>query len=793
MDFNKDTIKMPEQKCIKGLYLLAREEFQPGSRTIRTKSGHELRGSAQHWSTAFPALRAKLGVMDAMLAQSDGNSTILRPKGDQQVQEEIWEEFHDTLDFCRILLTMSIESEFDSTFKDLLTVRERLALPDARIRWLGGDATKEQIGAIDWGRNESEQKAYIAVRAEELLVPLRRLTGTAAEDDADIIACVEMLTLVVLAVYRGEAWRGDLAFYVTDNDVTRAWLEKRRTKHPVGRHLIRILELAEATYNFRVVTALYIRTYHNQLSDWISRTVLAIVHDRMKKEGWLRVEVPTSWCEIVEEAKERILKLPGAKGGAVTLALQLHQRRKKLVLAKPLQPKGSLLEFGSLLAHYARAWTEAGGTAQIARLSEDIIGLDMIWPGKASAGEGHAIWCVSLSLDPSGKERKTLSQRLGQTCPQVVVIDAPTQLDISQLCKAADGLGLHRRQEVVRCAEQGDVTSRTRMVLALGKKEGIRQLPPLGRSVPVAQSLKALPLLREAEVPGDCWAEVKSYSLDPRLSTTGDRSLPWPMGTCKVNGTRTLVYDTRGPGGTARDPSNQTVGSGGLLIGSMKNGSACPRRLAGLEVWRMQGGSDADWQRLLMRYQERDVLRQAARSQGPVTAARILEWLQNLEATEDQEEKAGFCVDRDEEKAWGDIKQWLKAWGRNPEHPDQEQTQKKKYKLLEPTNLVGALPKKKGKKTKGRARAKSCPPEELVAPVALGRARQNGILQNESKSPLMRSDYIDYLDAMANEAILSKLSFGTRKGYATRWKKWLVWRKSQNKPIFCLGDQRRPP
>jgi hypothetical protein len=58
--------------------------------------------------------------------------------------------------------------------------------------------------------------------------------------------------------------------------------------------------------------------------------------------------------------------------------------------------------------------------------------------------------CVTIA-GPEREGEEELSQRLGQTCPQVVVIDAPTQIDISQLCKVADGLRLHRRQEVVKC------------------------------------------------------------------------------------------------------------------------------------------------------------------------------------------------------------------------------------------------------------------------------------------------------------------------------------------------------
>ena len=119
------------------------------------KVAQELRGSAQFWCAAQPALGPELPVLDRMLASG---TAWAGPKGTPEEQDAAWDEWHHTLEYMRALFGVPElwATTFHGSFGQMLTARERLALPGqaAKTRWTGGDATKEVIGAIDWGRAE---------------------------------------------------------------------------------------------------------------------------------------------------------------------------------------------------------------------------------------------------------------------------------------------------------------------------------------------------------------------------------------------------------------------------------------------------------------------------------------------------------------------------------------------------------------------------------------------------------------------------------------------------------------
>lgn len=52
--------------------------------------------------------------------------------------------------------------------------------------------------------------------------------------------------------------------------------------------------MLEVRYHFRRV-AFYIRTYHNITADWLSRETKKVVEDKMKLDGWAKVEAQESW------------------------------------------------------------------------------------------------------------------------------------------------------------------------------------------------------------------------------------------------------------------------------------------------------------------------------------------------------------------------------------------------------------------------------------------------------------------------------------------------------------------
>eukprot|EP00959_Pyramimonas_sp_CCMP1952_P197391 4127964-Pyramimonas_sp.AAC.1 len=98
---------------------------------------------------------------------------------------------------------MPVEGNFKTSFEGLLGLREALALPRAlgRPRWLGGDATLDRIGALDWTSRE-----YIAAEAAPYLEMLRSAPGVTWQGEGEIIAVVELLCLIALAAEKGPDW-----------------------------------------------------------------------------------------------------------------------------------------------------------------------------------------------------------------------------------------------------------------------------------------------------------------------------------------------------------------------------------------------------------------------------------------------------------------------------------------------------------------------------------------------------------------------------------------------------------
>ena len=238
----------------------------------------------------------------------------------------------------------------------MLTPREKMGpLPGQvmRTRWTGGDATLHHIGAVGWGCATGGGKpSYLAHEASPYLEKLGRVALRDGSGEDWNISVVELLTFVILATLRASAWRGQTVYYVTDNDNVRSWLTKRWPRNAPARHLIRIVQRLEALGDFQV-TAFYIRTYHNEFADWLTRTELPKVHEEMEVKGWQRLEPPEEWGKLVEDAQNRVLRIPGEAGETAKAALKHFQLRRPAPVPRALS-----------------SWTclELGGCSRISKL-----------------------------------------------------------------------------------------------------------------------------------------------------------------------------------------------------------------------------------------------------------------------------------------------------------------------------------------------------------------------------------------------------------------------------------------
>ena len=111
-----------------------------------------------------------------MLAQEDGSSQWVCPKGSKEAKEEAWQEWEATLELFRLMFDdpEAWKTTFKASFQSMLSTRERMALPGGAkaTRWTGGDATKQTVGAVDWNKGRT-QPLYLVAEAKDLLVQLQ--------------------------------------------------------------------------------------------------------------------------------------------------------------------------------------------------------------------------------------------------------------------------------------------------------------------------------------------------------------------------------------------------------------------------------------------------------------------------------------------------------------------------------------------------------------------------------------------------------------------------------------------
>ena len=110
----------------------------------------EVIGCAQYWSVVCPALTPHLPSLYEQ-GQAGKKEVLLQIEAsDHYEREHRWEDFWDALDFVRLQLESPLATSFSATFEKLLPIRERLVRVSARTRITGGDATLSRIGAVDW-------------------------------------------------------------------------------------------------------------------------------------------------------------------------------------------------------------------------------------------------------------------------------------------------------------------------------------------------------------------------------------------------------------------------------------------------------------------------------------------------------------------------------------------------------------------------------------------------------------------------------------------------------------------
>ena len=162
---------------------------------------------------------------------------------------------------------------------------------------------------------------------------------------------MELLAFTVFASQESESRSGILVFYVTDNQNVETWLRKRRPRGRVARRLILLLQRLEVEGGFTCHPT-YIRTYRNELADWISRADLGEVRDVLSKQGWVEAPFEGDWRQIVEDARSGPLVLGWSRE---------HSQADFLISTRSATLKGvGHLPLGSRVAGRARVLLSSG-------------------------------------------------------------------------------------------------------------------------------------------------------------------------------------------------------------------------------------------------------------------------------------------------------------------------------------------------------------------------------------------------------------------------------------------------
>ena len=236
------------------------------------------------------------------------------------------------------------------------------------------------------------------------------LTGLVeSSDQVEIIAVMELLAFLVFASQEGGSWVGCLVFYVTDNQNVATWLRKRRPRGRVARRLMLLLQRLEVECGFTSYPT-YIRTYRNELADWVSRASLGQVRVKLAAQGWSEVSFEGDWRQIVEDARCGPLLLP---------THDTLERTARQIACRPFNPSPVP----------SRVWLDTTWEVVLqGAVSFASAALALAKHGLEPAGTSDRVW-ASLSQDPHAVEWQRVAERLTSGPCQVVAIDCPRQTD----------------------------------------------------------------------------------------------------------------------------------------------------------------------------------------------------------------------------------------------------------------------------------------------------------------------------------------------------------------------------
>ena len=650
-DTEQQTVRLPEQRILKGAHLLASSVYDPGNQRVTLLDLQRLHGTAQSWTPVLPTLTNELTVLNGFLGPPADNG-LAQPRGGPAERAAAWRGLWELVELLRLLVARPEvwEARLWQGLAGMLNFEERLAVPGEadRVVFVSADATLELHGAVDWTGGVAIQRTVVEDgRWLALAVDLE-----AAGDPDLIINVAELLALLVLASHRAKQWSRRLVLYAGDNMVVRYWLENRKAGNAYAQYLLRALAFLEARAQFQLL-GFYLRTYHNVTADLITRTTRAAFRQEMSRMGLRVEEVGEAWQRLLEESRQgQQLAVLGLDPEDDRVALQLRERRARRHLPRgPSQaPRAVLWDVGSETGPVGRCWQGLGGEAR--HVGAAPLGAALPPPPAAPALAGAVVVLTA------GRCGLGAVQQWARACRQqgaelMLVVGAGHGRQHLPLRSG----GWEWAFDAVLETELGDPHCR-RLCWDAWRPAGraLVSLEEMGCRQPVAPPAGPL-LLRPAEAPLQARAALVRH--EPALRARCGPLYPHAVAHAfdvTIEGKplggdsgpqRHMVYSPAGP-----LPKLGPWGPDGpaILFHEPKAGGSCLRVLRGAEasrLWCAPGGTEG----APAAYREEPCRRAAG-------AAALWAAL-NAEALE---QRCGVCADRDEERHEKLILDWLRAW-----------------------------------------------------------------------------------------------------------------------------------
>ncbi|CAE7036810.1 unnamed protein product [Symbiodinium sp. CCMP2592] len=630
MDTATEEIHLPERRILKGAHLLSDGAFEYGCKDLTVRAVQRFRGLATGWTVIVRGLKNELKAADRFLGGGGDGGAKVCPKlavpGDAEECEQAWRDLWELFEESRWLCARpeTWPTKFGASMRELLPIRERLALPgewDAGTVFVSSDATKVMIAAIDWTSG-----SVMRMKAKAAAEWVQRC----GEEDEVAIHVAEMLSFLAFACQVGESWQGKIVLYGGDNKIVKEWTVGRKAGTRVGRLLVRVINLLEMRFRFALV-ATWWRTFHNVHADLLTRCSDEEFDAIVKDKGWKVVDVTDALRQAMIDSERfgPCLLAWGAEDRRVLM--QLKERRLKRAVPHTIAPKWSdfraveLCGPDRVVKDFVEAAIAAGGQ-----------GRSSSWSGPVFPAE---VVFASLPPDLHAKVILTASKTAIEGKAQLVIFEGPRQ--VCEFLTTEFGELAARRRKCMVAAPHGSVQG-----LFVANTSRGTLAPPMSavlgdaRSTSVSQWIYPDTILVDSGIPrepllpllkGHYWVKGERHVL---MSTSGP--LRWPL--CE-NGKiqQCVVWEPRGPPGAVR-------------------------LLTEAEVWLCQGRRPTAWDQLRGEGHEPGfLLREGSKATGGQTAAALV-LMAGYSVSSDA--RAGGVWDSWDDANLAKVLEWLRRWKR---------------------------------------------------------------------------------------------------------------------------------